>query len=309
MKTDITVIICAYNPKPHIFKQVLDSLKKQTLDKQYWELIIIDNKSKPSLAEWIDINWHNNAKIEIENQPGLIFSRIKGNRIAKSEFVVTVDDDTPLDNKYLETVLTFFSKNADVGIVGGKCFPIYNNTHIPSWINLLPSSISGRDFGNKVILEKHDVSKKLSAYPKFSPILMTYRRSIFEMFVNQFDIETNGKLGRKGTSLASGEDNDIILFFYKTGWASAYCPKLIFSHFIPEERLTFQYAKRLLFESNRSWVKVLFMHQICPWRKIKVWTLPFRYIKSFFFLKAWKSETNQLNWKSSCGTLKGLSEI
>ncbi|RKD12411.1 hypothetical protein BCY91_12230 [Pelobium manganitolerans] len=305
----LSVVICAYNPKPAIFQQVFDSLKKQTLDKSAWELIIVDNNSNIPIDSWVDLSWHPNAKIVQELTSGLIFSRIKGNETARGKYVVTVDDDTPLQNDYLTGVINFFDQNDTVGIIGGKCKPVYETEIVPEWINLLPSSISGRDFGEEIIVERHDVTTKLDNYPKYSPILMAYRKAVFDDFITQFDSEKNGILGRKGNSLTSGEDNDIILYFYKNGWGTAYCPHLCFSHFIPAYRLTFQYAKKLLFHSNRSWVKVLALHGICPWHKIPRTTIWLRNLKSYIFLKAWVSETNYLKWKGACGTFKGLSEI
>ena len=45
----ISVIICAHNPRPDSLRRVLDSLAAQTLSKERWELLIVDNASEDPL--------------------------------------------------------------------------------------------------------------------------------------------------------------------------------------------------------------------------------------------------------------------
>jgi hypothetical protein len=50
-------------------RRVLDALKAQTLPKEQWELLLIDNASKEPLAESWDLSWHPHARHIRERLP------------------------------------------------------------------------------------------------------------------------------------------------------------------------------------------------------------------------------------------------
>lgn len=305
----ISVIICAYNPKPHIFNQVLESLRNQTLEKSYWELIIIDNNSNYPLDMWVDLSWHPTSKIVTEKTPGLIYARNRATIEASNDYLISVDDDTPLFPDYLAHVKRIYSENPQLGIIGGRSFPKYEITP-PVFIENFLSFLAIRDLGEDIILDQLLPNQQLNHYPQCAPILIAPTKQCMLLYKDFFDSNTVSKeLGRKGSSLASGEDNDINLFIYKNGFTLGYFPELKFFHIIPKERLEISYLKKMAFESNRSWVKVLNIHGICPWKPIDKWTYPIRKLKSYFRNKPWKSEINTINYLSSLGILKGLSDI
>jgi hypothetical protein len=116
-------------------------------------------------------------------------------------------------------------------------------------------------------------------------------------------------LGRRGTDLASGEDNDINMFIYKSGYALGYFPELKFHHIIPRNRMTRQYLSKLQYSMNKTWVKVLSIHGISPWKKVPSWSVPIRKAKAWISYKAWKSDPNYIRWRGACGLFEGLSNI
>lgn len=309
MANKLTVTICAYNPKPHIFKQVLESLRNQTLEKNYWELIIIDNNSNTPIQTWVDLTWHPNASIVIEKEQGLIHARNRATLEAKNDYLISVDDDTPLFPNYLANAKRIYSENPNIGIIGGRSFPKYEITP-PVFIEKFLSFLAIRDLGEDIILDQLLPNQQLHQYPKCAPILIAPTKKCMLLYKDFFDSNAiSRELGRKGNSLASGEDNDINLFIYKNGFTLGYFPELKFYHIIPKERLEISYLKRMAFESNRSWVKVLNIHGICPWKPIKKWTLPLRLLKAYFNFKPWVSHINAINYQNSKGILIGLSEI
>lgn len=305
----LSVIICAYNPNQKIFDKVIASLKKQTLDQSLWELIVVDNNSTPPISSWLNLNWHSEAKIVVEHNQGLIFSRITGTKNAKYEFIASVDDDTPLFEDYLENILYIFKKYPKIGIIGGRSFPIYEVTP-PAYIDQFKSFLAIRDLGEHQIIDQLTAGQKLTHYPSCSPILIAPKKECMVKYYNYFYKNNSSKdLGRKGDSLASGEDNDINLFIYKEGYEIGYFPELKFYHIIPKRRLTKVYLQKMAFESSRSWVKVLHLHQILPWKKISKFSYPFRCLKSFLFTRGFASKSNYIKWRGNCGTFKGLSEL
>jgi glycosyltransferase involved in cell wall biosynthesis len=305
----ISVIICAYNPDPIIFNQVIESLKNQSLKAFFWELIIVDNNSTTPIFEWLDLSWHINSKIVVEKKQGLIYSRIRGTKEAKYDYLVSVDDDTPLFENYLENVQKIYTEFPDIGIIGGRSFPIFESPP-PDYINRYQSFLAIRDLGEEKIIDQLTPGQSINTYPSCAPILIAPRKSCMLEYLDFFKTNSlSSQLGRSGESLSSGEDNDINLFIFKKGYAIGYFPELKFYHIIPSNRLTTKYLKKMAYESNRSWVKVLQLHQILPWKPISKFTYQLRCIKSYITNKAFASDENSIKWSIACGIFKGLSEL
>lgn len=308
----ISVIICTYNPVVEILWKVISALKSQSLPKDQWELILVDNNSAPAIAESIALNWHPNAKLVVETKAGLAHARLKGVSVAKTELIVFVDDDNLLEATYLERCLLFHAQNPSVGVFGGKSLPVFESEP-PLWFKETGINLGCQDLGNELYISNYGLQHfKLTEYPKNAPIGtgMVIQKKAFLAYAHEVaHSKERLNLGRKGKSLTSGEDNDIILTVVKNGYEIAYLPELLVSHLIPKDRLSLAYFKKMAYESNRSWVKVLHLHQVLPWKKINRLTFIPRKIVSYFKMKAWKSELNTIKWFAACGLFKGLSEI
>src|ERR1700724_388037 len=105
MCLEISVIICTYNPRMDYLARVLSALQAQTLAREHWELLLIDNASNQPLRGRIDLSWHQHAKHVTEQKLGLTFARLRGIRESACELLVFVDDDNVLDPDYLEQAM------------------------------------------------------------------------------------------------------------------------------------------------------------------------------------------------------------
>ena len=92
----IAVIICTHNPRPDYLTRVLDALKAQTLPKEEWELLLVDNASTERLAETWELSWHPRARQIREDELGLTPARLRGIRESGGDCLVFVDDDNVL---------------------------------------------------------------------------------------------------------------------------------------------------------------------------------------------------------------------
>ncbi len=312
MSIKISVIICTYNPNTLILKKVISSLRSQTLKPEYWELIVIDNNSDLAVTDWLDLTWHPYQKIIVEKKPGLSHARIKGVTESKHEILVFVDDDNLLESSFLENVLNFSTAHPSVGCFGGKSLPKFE-TPPPDWFFKTGIDLGCQEFGDEMKISNFAKNQfKVKNYPDFAPIGtgMIIRKDAFLSYISEVKASPiRLALGRQGSSLSSGEDNDILLTIIKKGWEIAYVPQLIITHLIPKKRYSLEYLKKMAYESNRSWVKVLEIHKINPWPPINPTTLKLRQFKAYIKLNAWQSKLNYIKWKAACGQLKGLSEI
>jgi glycosyltransferase involved in cell wall biosynthesis len=305
----LSVIICTYNPKTDVLKRVLQSLKQQTLPLTEWQLIIVDNRSDNGVPTQCDLSWHPDRLLVREGKAGLIHARICGTLQSKHDILVSVDDDTPLFPDYLENIQQIFLQNPDMGIVGGRTVPEFSVAP-PPWIKSFYSLLAIRDLGDEPIIQQLKVNDTLRQYPQAAAVaVMATRKTCMLGYIEHFKNDNiSHTLGRKGNDLSSGEDNDINLFIYKSGYWLGYFPQLKFIHLIPENRLQAGYLARLQYSSSKTWIKVLNKYGINPWPKISKLTVPFRKIKAWLTYQAWSSPENYIRWRGACGTFEALAE-
>ncbi|WP_428328411.1 glycosyltransferase [Mucilaginibacter sp.] len=302
---DVSVIIPTYNPNIERLNQTLNGLKQQTLAIDAWELIIIDNNSSFNIAEKIDLSWHANSRIIAEPKQGLTYARLKGFLAAKANIIILVDDDNILDQHYLQNTLEVFKNNPMAGAIGGKSIPLFEQEQ-PEWLKEFYGNLALRDLGENIILNTWD-----NTYPASSPIGagIAIRKAALENYIAKVSSNTKLITDRSGSSLSSGGDNDIVLEVLKAGWQVGYFPSLSLLHIIPKQRTQVEYLSRLINNTNRSWIQLLEYHQINPWKKIPLWTVPLRKAKAWLTYKAWKGDANHIRWSGACGTFDGLSDI
>src|SRR5438477_701508 len=94
VKPEVSVVICTKDPVEHIFARTLDSIDRQTLSKQRFELIVVDNNSNPPLDAAKLQGGHAIEPIIVrEPQQGLSQARCAGIAVARADLFVFVDDD------------------------------------------------------------------------------------------------------------------------------------------------------------------------------------------------------------------------
>jgi glycosyltransferase involved in cell wall biosynthesis len=301
----LSVIIPTYNPDRQRLVQTLAGLQNQSLGRDAWELIIIDNNSSDRFDTQLDFSWHPSAKIITESRQGLTYARLKGFNSSTGDLIVMVDDDNILNSDYLEQVASIFDQNPQVGAIGGKSLPMFETTP-PLWLHEFYGNLALRDLGNDVIIAAWD-----NQYPHAAPIGagMAIRREALVSYIDKITSGKNNIGDRTGTSLSSGGDNDMVLEILKSGWQVGYFPQLQLQHIIPAQRMEVPYLARLARDTNKSWMQLLQSHGINPWEKIPVWTLFPRKIKAWLTYKAWQNKSAYIKWQAACGQFEGLASL
>lgn len=270
---EISVCICTHNARRDYFPRVLAALATQTLDHERWELVIVDNKSQTPVSDWVDLSAIKHARIVSEPILGLTHARIRGIRTVAGEIIVFVDDDNVLDENYLKNALRIMTEKPFLGAIGGKCKGEFA-APLPSWAKFYLPYLAVADHGvNPIYI--HHVNTYMPWYPYGAG--MVIRRSMAEAYVEQVEASPGRKmLGRRGTSLTSAEDIDMILVIMDSGLAIGYFPDLSLTHIIPRQRLRFSYMRRLIYHSNYSLYQLMLARKI-PFRP-RPW--PMTYITS-----------------------------
>lgn len=237
---NLSVVICTHNPRPDYLGLTLDALRAQTLAREKWELLVIDNASREPLSGGLDLSWHGTARVIREETLGLTPARLRGIREARGDILVFVDDDNVLDPDYLAQALQVAVERPFLGSWSGQCRPRFQEPP-PDWTK--------RYWGNLVI---HEFDRdSWSNQPRLADtmpcgaglcVLRTVARrylALHETGVRSFQFD------RTGSSLLSGGDNDLAACACDLDLGVGLIAALKVTHLIPPERLTANYLCRL----------------------------------------------------------------
>jgi glycosyltransferase involved in cell wall biosynthesis len=231
----ISVIVCAHNPRSDYLLRTLGALKAQTLPREQWEFLLIDNASKEPLANLYDLSWHANARCILEKELGLAPARLRGIRESKGDLLVFVDDDNLLAEDYLVAAINLFARRPDLGVASGRILPEYE-TPPPDWFRPYESWIAVRR------IEQNRWSNFYDPQSEPCGAGMCLRKQIANNYVGEAMANQRQKiLGRRGGSLLSGEDVAITKIAMRMGYSMGQFIDLNATHLIPARRISEEY--------------------------------------------------------------------
>jgi len=233
--TMISVIICTHNPRQDYLRRTLGALKMQTLPRDQWELLLIDNSSDEPLAAVWDLSWHPQGRHLLERELGLTPARLCGIRESAGDLLVFVDDDNVLAADYLEAAAKLYSARPDLGVASGCLLPEYE-TPPPAWFGPYESWIAVR---------RIEASRWSNFFdPRSEPCGagMCLRKEIAVKYLNRATASAGQRiLGRRGRSLLSGEDVAITKVAIEMKYSMGQFVELKATHLIPSRRLSEEY--------------------------------------------------------------------
>jgi hypothetical protein len=240
LEPQLSVVICTHNPRSDYLDRCLGALQAQTLPRDRWELLVIDNVCAEPLARRLDLGWHPEARLVREDTLGLTPARLRGIQEATAPLLVFVDDDNVLAADYLEVALRVAVDKPFLGSWSGACEPAFD-TPPPIWLR--------RYWGHLALRE---VDRDIwSNQPRQSETLPCGAGLCVRAVVAQHYLMLNrtGKrsfqLDRTGASLISGGDQDLAACACDLGYGVGVIAALRLTHLIPAGRLTLDYQARL----------------------------------------------------------------
>ena len=238
----ISVIICTHNPRQDYLQRTLDALKAQTLPKEQWELLLVDNASKDPLASKWDLTWHPHARHVREDELGLTSARLRGIHESLGELLIFIDDDNVLEPLYLSRARSIQESHPHLGVFGAGLlepeFEVVPPAEILPHVGMLAlrKVISGTWSNNP-----HDAS----CLPWGAGLCATrktanhYLKLLNQMCVSKF-------IDRSGGDLSSGGDDLFTWASVQTGHGFGVFPELRITHLISAGRLSRDYFFRLV---------------------------------------------------------------
>lgn len=236
----LSVIICAHNPRAEYLRQTLAALEAQTLPREQWELLLVDNASREPLAARWDLKWHPQARHIREDELGLTPARLRGIREAIGEVFVFVDDDNLLAPDYLQQATEIARGWPMLGAWGGRIVGRYE-TPPPAWATPYLGMLAIREFTGNRWSNSYDDGE---ARPCGAG--MVVRRSVATVYASKVCTDPlRLGLGRKGASLVSCEDSDLALTAIDLGLGVGMFDAMQLEHLIPAGRLEESYLLKL----------------------------------------------------------------
>jgi glycosyltransferase involved in cell wall biosynthesis len=304
----VSVLLPTRDPHPGRLNRTLAGLRAQTLPTAEWELVIVDNTSREPVAGRFDISWHPLARIVREDEAGLTPARLRGIAEAQAPLLVFVDDDNVLASDFLVQAFREFTRQPRLGAAGGPVRPEWE-TPPPPWTQEFHGLLALRDLGAEIKICHGGPGVR---WPDFAPVGagLVVRRADAQAYADALHRNPGRRaLDRRGRSLASGGDNDLVFTLLHAGRDIGYFPKLQLTHLIPASRLDVGYLARLNEGIMRTWIMVLHLHGQCPWPAIASWTVPLRTARAWWRFQPWRSPAHRIRWRGAAGQFKGQADL
>ena len=240
MEPLISVAVCLYN-REELIEGCLLSLVRQSLPRELYEVIVVDNNSTDSsfakAAQFC--REHPGFRLVKELRQGVSHTRNRGFREARGKYVAYIDDDSKAEQDWCEKILDAFEKSgSDPVAVGGAIYPWYDCTP-PKWFE---DRIETRSWGS----EKGILMSSNAKYG-FSGSNMAIRKDILQAFGG-----FAGEFGMAGARMGMGEEPQLFTRIYKDYPRFWYDPSIIVYHWVPPCNMSVLYRLRRGFLSGSS---------------------------------------------------------
>ncbi|SKB26257.1 Glycosyl transferase family 2 [Parapedobacter luteus] len=245
-----SVIICSYQPDERLLQRCLYAVDRLTHHGFISEILLVDNNSNPPLAGLPMVRdflgKRPNSKIIVAEQQGLIYARLAGIAQATGQYIVFFDDDNEPKSDYLVELHALTERYPAVGAWGPGIVSVdFADGIDPRIRQVAYEAFQGKhaDYTAFACLRQWQ-----GCYPFGTGLCI--RADVSVHFTERVEMGEFTATGRRGTSLASGEDVQMVMTCIAQGYAAGHSPHLQVTHIIPGKRAAMTYIKRLAYGSN-----------------------------------------------------------
>lgn len=234
----ISIIIPSYNGK-HFLDECFKSLQDQTFNS--FEIILVDNGSSDGSIELVK-NHFSEVKI-IANKENVGFAKAcnQGIKLAKGKYVVVLNNDTRVNKKWLEKLVSVAEGNDSIGMCASKIVSSKNVSLIDSvGVNICFDGMSrGRGRSERDRGQYSEIEDVLLP----SGCAALYRKEMLDE-IGFFDEDF----------FAYCEDTDLGLRGRLAGWKAILVPSAVARHYYSGTAGGYSPLKAFLVERNHIWV-------------------------------------------------------
>ena len=210
----VSVIILNWNGKKYL-AECLDSLAAQSY--RDFETVLVDNGSTDGSAACVREAYPWVRLVELPENVGFAGGNNRGLEMAKGEFIVTLNNDTKADPRFLEELLRPARAAPEVGKVAAKMLNFFE----PGRIDSVGVRIATNGMGQNIGVGERDTGQYDTPAQVFGPCAgaALYRRTMVDQ-VGFFD----------PSFFAYYEDLDLAWRGRMAGWQAVTAPKAVVLH-------------------------------------------------------------------------------
>lgn len=232
-RPELSVILCTYN-RAEVLPRALDSLIDQDLERDRYEIVVINNNSTDRTQDIIEsfCGKAPNVRTIFERSQGLSYARNTGILSARAPLVAFTDDDVRVTRDWASTILRLFAEHPEAACVGGRI--------LPNWPGQWPRWLTREHWSPLALLDFGDTAFHVnSSRPKcLLGANSAFRREIFGR-IGMFALHVQA-VGRE----VATEDHELLLRLWRSGGQGYYSPSLTVISDIAPERMQRRYHRR-----------------------------------------------------------------
>lgn len=244
----VSVVICCYNSAARLPETLRHMAAQRVPAHVPWEVIVVNNASKDDTAAVARQAWAAGGgtapfRVVDEPTPGLSHARERGFDTARYDFVLFCDDDNWLNDDYVAIGYDVLRANPQIGALGGHGEAVCE-VPPPHWFDNIGFMVFAMSPQAVHSGEVHD--SRGMVYGAGAFIRKSYYTHLKD---NGFQSRLTD---RKGKEISSGGDDELCYALRLAGYKIWYDERLYFRHFIPKERLEWDYVKRFFQGSAKA---------------------------------------------------------
>ena len=243
----VSIVICCFNGRERITETLRHIQAQEVNDVCPWEVILVDNASTDGCADLAREIWAEKPvthfRVVREETPGLSHARTRAIDECHYEYISFVDDDNWVAQNWVSTVFRTFERYDRVGACGGMITAEFA-IEPPRWFGEFEAFFA-------VGPQSSSAGPMLATQDYLCGAGLCVRNSLASNMMREgfvFNL-----VGRQGKKLMGSEDVELCLAIKLNGWQLWYEPQLRLVHFMPAERLSWQYLKRLSLGTGGSY--------------------------------------------------------
>lgn len=249
----LSLVTCTRNPDPPRLSRVLGALEALRVPTGWArEFVVVDSASDSPVASVEPLQsflarntWARAVRTEL---PGLAAARRVALGIATGDPIIWVDDDNVLDAGYLEAVVAVATAHPAVMVWGAGSIHVEFPDGAPAWVDRTQRA---------TFQERASAQDAFGRSTKWEPYFpvgsgLATRRAAVDRWLAEMIAGRASLTGRRGTSLSSGDDAQIIFGAIAAGGEVGVAAGQRLVHLIPRARTSLGYLMRLEFALAES---------------------------------------------------------